>query len=198
MTDTEFARQVENYVAAGFAAAAGLGERAFRNRLAPLEQAFLSADDAVIVLKRDFATPEKLVEAIDRDDGKPDTVIGAEALAAYGEREGVAIPEVPAYVIHGIDKQPDTRNVAPSEALDGIMAAGRSPLTIEEGLALWRHFPDVIAVNDGLSLAGSTRGDKRVPAIWISKKKPKLGWCFFGVPHTWLATASLAGRVGGE
>ena len=63
-------------------------------------------------------------------------------------------------------------------------------------MAIWRMHPESIAVNDGISLAASTRGDRRVPAIWISKSRPKLGWCFAGTPHTWLGTASCIGRIG--
>lgn len=195
MTDTEFDRQVGTYVAAGF------GED-LKERLEPLRSAFESAEAGdvppVVVLKRDTIGAESMVADIDRSDGVPETFITAEALEHYSEREGVPLPEGEAYVISGVSKEPATRNVAPGEALETIIAAGRSPLTIEEGLAVWRQFPDVIAVNDGLSLAASTRGDKRVPAIWIAKKQPKLGWCFNGVPHTWLATASLAERLGAK
>ena len=195
MTDTEFDRQVATYVAAGF------GED-LPQRLEPLRSAFASAEAGdlppVVVLKRETIGAERMVADIDRDDGVPETFITAEALTVYAEREGVSLPEGEAYVIAGVSKEPATRNVAPGEALKSIAEAGRSPLTIEEGLAVWRQFPDVIAVNNGLSLAASTRGDKRVPAIWISKKRPKLGWCFFGVPHTWLATASLSSRIGAD
>jgi hypothetical protein len=193
MTNTEFDRQIDNYVAAGF------GED-LRERLEPLRQAFDAAETGdvppVIVLKREMIGAERMVADIDRTDGVPETFINPAALEQYAVREGVPLPEGEAYVISGMSKEPETRNVAPGEALESIMAAGRSPLTIEEGLAVWRQFPDVIAVNDGLSLAASTRGDKRVPAIWIAKKQPKLGWCFLGVPHTWLATASLSTRIG--
>ena len=38
-------------------------------------------------------------------------------------------------------------------------------------------------------------GDKRVPALWVSARRPRLGWCFQGAPHTWLGSASCGGRV---
>lgn len=94
----------------------------------------------------------------------------------------------------GVDLGNATRNVRPEGALSQIDAAGRSPLTIEEGLALFAAAPSVIAPNRGFSLAGSSRGDRRVPALWVSKGRPKLGWCFRGAPHTWLGTASCEGR----
>ena len=35
----------------------------------------------------------------------------------------------------------------------------------------------------------------RVPALWISERAPKLGWCWDGNPHTWLGLASAGRRV---
>ncbi|WFF07707.1 DUF5701 family protein [Micromonospora sp. WMMD1076] len=29
-----------------------------------------------------------------------------------------------------------------------------------------------------------------MPALWISQGAPKLGWCWFGNPHTWLGSAT--------
>ena len=44
-------------------------------------------------------------------------------------------------------------------------------------------------------LSGSRRGDRRVPAMWISAKAPKLGWCWDGNPHDWLGVASAGSRL---
>jgi hypothetical protein len=49
--------------------------------------------------------------------------------------------------------------------------------------------------NSCFTLAGSRRHDRRVPAMWISERAPKLGWCWDGNPHTWLGVASAAGRL---
>lgn len=126
-----------------------------------------------------------------RSDGAPDTVIDADALATYAAT--VDVPDGD-YVLEDVDLGDATRNVPPEQALEQFAAAGRSPLTVEEGLALFAADPTVIARNRGFSLAGSSRGDRRVPAMWVSKGRPKLGWCFMGAPHTWLGTASCAGR----
>jgi hypothetical protein len=81
-------------------------------------------------------------------------------------------------------------------ALEMIHDEGRSPLTIDEGIAVATHYPEMVAPGFGFSLAGSRAGDRRVTALWISKQRPKLGWCWAGNPHTWLGTASLGARVG--
>lgn len=96
------------------------------------------------------------------------------------------------YELVGVDLGDATRNVRPQDALAAF--GERTPLTVEEGLALFAADPSVIAPNRGFSLAGSSRGDRRVPALWVSKGRPKLGWCFMGAPHTWLGTASCAER----
>ena len=58
------------------------------------------------------------------------------------------------------------------------------PLTLDEGVALVLQQPEVIARNWGFSMAGSRRGDQRVPAFWISEGRPKLGWCWDRNPHS--------------
>ncbi len=57
------------------------------------------------------------------------------------------------------------------------------------------HAPHVLERNRCFMLSGSRRGDRRVPAMWISAGAPKLGWCWDGNPHGWLGVASAAGRV---
>ncbi|HET6999205.1 MAG TPA: DUF5701 family protein [Solirubrobacterales bacterium] len=109
--------------------------------------------------------------------------------------EPVEVPDAPAYLAIDVDLGAGSRNVRPEDALKEILAAGRSPLTLDEGIALMLQQPEVIARNWGFSLAGSRRGDQRVPALWISEGRPKLGWCWDRNPHTWLGTASCAGRI---
>jgi hypothetical protein len=59
------------------------------------------------------------------------------------------------------------------------------------------QFPGILVKNHCFMLSGSRRtalpGDRRVPALWISERAPKLGWCWDGNPHDWLGVAS-AGR----
>ena len=76
-----------------------------------------------------------------------------------------------------VDLGAATRNVTPDDALAIIERDGRSPLTIEEGIAVLLHDPEAVAPNAGFSLLGSRCGDRRVTALWISKGAPKLGWC---------------------
>jgi hypothetical protein len=109
--------------------------------------------------------------------------------------DAVVLPPGPEYRVLDIDLGAGSRNVRPEDALRDILAAGRSPLTLEEGIALMLEQPEVVAPNHGFSMAGSRRGDQRVPAFWISEGRPKLGWCWDRNPHTWLGTASCSARV---
>jgi hypothetical protein len=115
-------------------------------------------------------------------------------LDTFAPIDDIELPVADAYVATGIDLGAGSRNVRPQDALRDILEAGRSPLTLDEGIALMLERPDVIAPNWGFSMAGSRRGDQRVPAFWVSQGRPKLGWCWDRNPHTWLGTASCAQR----
>jgi Family of unknown function (DUF5701) len=122
------------------------------------------------------------------------TTMEADDLARFGPVDGVEIPPGP-YVIEDVDTGGEYLNVTPDDALPRILAAGRSPLTIEEGLALLDCHPDVLQTHNAFSLPASRCGDRRVPALWTSKGRPRLGWCWAGNPHTWLGSASCTRRV---
>jgi hypothetical protein len=124
------------------------------------------------------------------------TVLDADDLGRFEPIDEVTLPDGPAYLMVDIETGADTRNVTPDAALETINRRGRSPLTVDEGVALLTHHPEAVARNAGFSLLGSRCGDRRVTAMWISDDRPKLGWCWAGNPHTWLGSASCAGRLG--
>lgn len=109
-------------------------------------------------------------------------------------RSIVQIPEQ-AYLLTDIDTGAEFRTVTSETALKTILARGRTPLTIDEGIALVVVRPDMLRKNKCFSLAASRGKGQRVPAIWISDRRPKLGWCWDRNPHTWLGTASCGGRI---
>lgn len=105
-----------------------------------------------------------------------------------------ALPDT-AYIGLGIDTGKETLNVTPNDALPQIIGADRSPLTVEEGLMCALYYPEVLRTQNCYSMLGSRCGDRRVTAIWVSKGRPRLGWCWAGNPHTWLGSASCAKRI---
>ncbi|PKH40469.1 hypothetical protein SAMN05192575_11542 [Nocardioides alpinus] len=115
------------------------------------------------------------------------------------------------YVITGLDRGDVYANRTPDECLPEILAAGRSPLTLGEGIHWLLQAPEVLERNHCFMTIGSrlrrANGsyDARTPALWISngtgrdgrerKDAPKVGWCWWGNRHTWLGMASCATRA---
>ncbi len=115
-----------------------------------------------------------------------------------------------AYVVMGLDRGDEFADRTPEECLPEILAAGRSPLTLGEGLHWLLQAPEVLERNQCFMTIGSRLRkpdgtyDARTPALWISngtgrdgrdrKHAPKVGWCWWGNRHTWLGMATCAQR----
>jgi hypothetical protein len=129
-------------------------------------------------------------------DGRPGSVNRhAGDIDEFQPIESVRVPESDAYLIVDVARGSEFCGTAPEPAVATLAGRGRTPLTVAEGIALLTVRPDVLEKNHCFSLAGSRVGDRRVPAIWISKRAPHLGWCFAGTPHSWLGVASTAARA---
>lgn len=156
-----------------------------------------------LVVTRDLVTPESTVpllrlwgsRRLGARPGKVDRNHAEGDLAGYHPIEGCGPPGV-AYLLVDIERGEEFCNVRPEEATVTIRSRGRTPLTIDEGIALVTQVPETLEKNKCFMLAGSRRHDRRVPALWISERAPKLGWCWDGNPHTWLGTASAGSRIG--
>ncbi|HMP90668.1 MAG TPA: DUF5701 family protein [Kiritimatiellia bacterium] len=110
--------------------------------------------------------------------------------------DGIKIPNAEMYLLVDVDRGADTLNVTPETAFKMIKRRRRSPLTIDEGLAVITQFPDFLQKNNCFSLLASRQPGQKVPAIWIDgEKRPKLGWCWDRNPHTWLGSASCRQRI---
>jgi hypothetical protein len=122
----------------------------------------------------------------------------------------VKLPDAPLYLVRDPDRGDALANWSPDEALPAITDAGRTPLTLTEGLHWLLQRPDVIARGHCFMTIGSRRRkpggslDARTPAVWISngtgrdgsanRNAPKVGWCWAGNRHTWLGFASASDR----
>jgi hypothetical protein len=116
-------------------------------------------------------------------------------LDGYLPIDAVRLPDARCYAVLGFERGEELCGVRPQEALPVVLGRGRTPLTIDEGVAIVTLFPEVLEKNRCFMLSGSRRHDRRVPAMWIGAGAPKLGWCWDGNPHSWLGTASVADRV---
>lgn len=194
--------QIDAYVRAGYPALAGLDEAGFRRLAAPLVDVAAGRTDALLVVTRALIDDEARVPLLRlAGSDKPGILDKNHAsdarpgLSHYIPRAELAVPDAPLYLVLGVERGDEYRDVSPTEALEAIASRGRTPLTIDEGLSLATVAPEILVKNHCFSLAGSTRGDKRVPALWISDGAPKLGWCFDRVPHSWLGLASARERI---
>lgn len=101
-----------------------------------------------------------------------------------------------AYVVHDVDLGGELLNVAPQDAEAAILSAGRSPLTLEEGVVVLLAHPGILRSANCFQMLASSAGDRRVPSLWVTRAgRPRLGWCWRGTPHTWLGAASCAART---
>lgn len=150
----------------------------------------------VLVITKQLAPAERAMPLTELQ-GKPGYAdFEPDDIARFEPMKELKIPDAPAYLVFDIDRGAETLNVTPDAAMVTITAQGRSPLTVEEGIAFITHYPGSLQKNNCFSLVGSRCGDRRVPALWISKRAPKLGWCWAGNPHTWLGSASCPDRAG--
>jgi hypothetical protein len=199
--ELEFDRQVDALALTGLPELLDLQESCFRASLEPLRDLLPppAADDGgggipfVVVVPGLPVLP--VLESLHTVGGAGFTTMAADDLARFRPLPDLDVPAGP-YLLLDVDPGADTLNVPPAEVLPRMTAAGRSPLTIAEGLAVLVSDPGVLRGRNCFSLLGSRAGDKRVPALWISARRPRLGWCYQGAPHTWLGSASCAGRLG--
>lgn len=207
----ELDRQVQAYVELGLPTLLGLDDDGLRAAVEPLRPLVaglpLAPADAgpdhvpfVVVLHPDAYAPgfdvDDAVPAMRRKAQRGVSVIGHEELATYLPIEGVEVPGGTAYLLLDVDTGSELCNVRPEDALVTVRGRGRTPLTIAEGVALTTVRPDMLRPNRCYSLMGSRASNQRVPAVWISERRAKLGWCWDRNPHTWLGAASAAGRAG--
>jgi hypothetical protein len=203
----QFARQLDRLVELGYPGLAGLDEPSFRELLEPLSEPAARVPEQdhvpfVLVVTRELVRSEDTVPLLRLVGGRKPGVVDrnhAEGdLATYQPLPELGLDglgSAKAYLLTGVQRGEEFCNVRPEDALPVILGRGRTPLTIDEGVAVVTHAPQLLEKNKCFMLSGSRRHDRRVPAMWISERAPKLGWCWDGNPHTWLGVASAAGRV---
>ena len=194
--------QIDSYVEADYPELAGLGDKQFRALFDSLPTPPSSEPQVpmLAVVTDKVIDPERRVRnlrlANSSREGILDRNHGEEGLAPYKVVPDLGVPDAPVYLLLGVERGDEFRNERPLDALAVIEQRGRTPLTIDEGISLQTVFPEALVKNHCFMLMGSSRGDKRVPALWISEKAPKLGWCYDRNPHTWLGVASAESRLG--
>lgn len=199
--------QLDRYVASGYPELAGMTEQAFRAWLDPLVSdettdvydPATGCVDAVLVIRQRVVGADAAMARVTLK-GRPGYVdMNPSEPGAFTETDIVSAPDADAYVLLGFDPGDGYRNEPPSAVLPKLLQVGRSPVTIDEAISAAVLHPELIAHKHAFSILGS-RSDapkvgQSVPAIWISRGAPRLGWCWDNNPHTWLGSASCAGRA---
>jgi hypothetical protein len=191
-------RQVDRLVELGYPGLAGLTDDAFRARAEPLRALVPGAVDGPVpflLVVRSTLVPT--VAAVERwtVGGKAGWTDMADELAGFRPTEHVQVPDADLYLLTGVSTGPETLGVTPADALPRITGVGRTPLTIDEGVALVTQHPEVFEEHNAFQALGSRAADKRIPSFWVSKGAPRLGWCWLNNPHSWLGSASAEGRL---
>ena len=202
---TTLGDQVDTLVQLGYPALLGIAETDFRGSLSSLDthvgpgNGIVSAPEdgtvSFVVVVTSVAVPTNdRLERVGRREKQAVEKLYPRQPDYFQPIDGVRVPNAHAYLAFGIERGDTYLNVTPDDALARIAERGRTPLTIDEGIALLTHYPEFLQRNHCFSLLGSRGDDRRVPALWLSDGHPKLGWCWAGNPHTWLGSASCAGR----
>ena len=185
---------------------AGMTESAFLTHVGTLSV----ADGDVLAVHPSWVPASSLAPLMALD-GKPGfVVVDMTDLDEFRPIEEADVPEQPFYVVRAVERGDEMANWSPEEALPAIVARGRTPLTVSEGICWLLQEPGTLEPNKCFMTIGSRRTkprgtDARTPAIWISggtgrdgkenRGAPKVGWCWAGNRHTWLGFASAAGRA---
>ena len=201
--NAEFDRQVAVLVELGYPRLTGQPAQALRDALEPLravavERPFAPPTRArvpfVIVLSGRIAKPTDTMPLTTYNGRSGFVARDTKDIDEFPTHDSVELPADDAWLIFDVDRGTQTLGAKPDEARPRFARAGRSPLTIEEGIAFLTQFPESLEKNNCFQLPG-TQLDRKVPGLWISDRAPKLGFCWAGNRHTWLGHASCAERV---
>jgi hypothetical protein len=164
------------------------------------------AGDGLAVVHPGLVPPSRLAGHLRLGDQAGFVVVDMADVDEFVAIEGVTVPSSRVYVVTDPDRGDEMANWSPEEALPTIEGAGRSPMTLSEGISWLLQEPERLERNHCFMTIGSRRpGDRRTPAIWVSngtgrdgrerRGAPKVGWCWAGNRHTWLGFASVAERA---
>ncbi|MGW5615082.1 DUF5701 family protein [Streptomyces sp. NPDC003877] len=196
--------QAERLIELGVHETAGLSADEIRSFAAAAD-----GDGALLAVHPDRAPASALAPLLRRA-GKPGFVVAdMPDVDAFTPCDAM-LPDVPLYVVTGVDRGDGLANRSPDEALPALTAQGRTPLVLTEGIHWLLQRPEVLERNRCFMTIGSRLRkaggglDARTPAIWISngtgrdgrerRDAPKVGWCWWNNRHTWLGFASATDR----
>ena len=195
----EAQKQLDRIVALGYPDVADMSAAAFRALARPLIHALEHTDlgsNILLIPTRELVSPESLIARTSINRMAGFTTMPPRDIASFLPQDGFEPPEGPFYLV----VEPHTGtcyiNREPDVARKLIDSHERTPLTLEEGLAIATQHPDWLEIKNGFNLLGSRSADGRVPSIWMSQNAPRLGAVWPNSRHTWLGNAYCMARRG--
>ncbi|KFI47968.1 DUF5701 family protein [Bifidobacterium biavatii] len=204
----EARKQLDRLVALGYPDVADVSAAAFRALARPLIDALEQCDpdaddpqhrlgvDILLIPTRELVSPESLIARTSIYRMAGFTTMPPRDIASFLPQDGFEPPEGPFYLV----VEPHTGtcyiNREPDVARKLIDSDERTPLTLEEGLAIATQHPEWLLEKNGFNLLGSRSADGRVPSIWMSQNAPRLGAVWPNSRHTWLGNAYCMSRRG--
>ncbi len=162
----EFDYQVNNLLQKQYPQAAGISPDEFVKQIEPLrnklEKLIAPQKDLengklpfVIVITNELIDSEKTMSLVERDGKKGVTILRPHTSQNFRTIKEVNIPNKKVYLLVDIDRGKENSNLPPNEAMKLIKNANRSPLTIDEGIAIVTQFPEFLMKNHCFSLLAS-------------------------------------------
>ena len=206
LTPPSPAAQADRLIALGVHEIAGLSATELRDAAGSID------DPGTLLVPHPDRAPVSALAPLLARSGKPGfVVVDMTDVDAFAPIAQAQLPAGPVYRAVDLDRGDAMANWSPDEALPAIRAAGRTPLTLSEGICWLLQVPDALDRNHCFMTIGSRSRkpngslDARTPALWISngsgrdgrerRGAPKVGWCWAGNRHTWLGFASAARRT---
>jgi hypothetical protein len=200
--------QAERLIGLGLHELAGITARALRDVGRSSSEA--TQHNRLLAFHPDAVPASALAPLLHRDDKPGFVVTDMVDVDRFAPIDAIELKTSPLYLLTGLDRGDDMANWSPDEALPALIARGRTPLLLTEGI-LWNlQVGAVLERNHCYMTIGSRLRkpngslDSRTPALWISngtgrdgperRNAPKVGWCWAGNRHTWLGFASAADR----
>lgn len=199
--------QIDKLARSGLLQRAGVPEESLLSAVTGVD----APPDAIIALAPGLVPVAELAPLMRHRDKPGFVVVDMDDADLFAPTDAAPLPPGRAYLVAGIERGDHWANWSPDEALPAILGAGRTPLTLPEGIYWLLQQPDMLQRNACFMTIGSRLRrpdgtlDARTPALWISngtgrdgaghRHAPKAGWCWAGNRHTWLGFASATGRI---
>lgn len=194
--EKEFDYQVYTLISKKYPEASGLTGAEFLDHIEPLREQLRELAGRefkeghipfVIVVKDELVAPEKKIE-------QAGITVSLDPEMVKNTDEGI-IPKSVTYLIVDVETGKAMPHQSPNDAIRQLKKEGRSPLTAEEGIALFTQHPELIK-GHGMHLVGSVGVGNNIPSIDYTQTEPWFLWANADHIIPKYGTASCGERMG--